>query len=755
MHQDRPAAAVLRSTMGPAALGQPMPPRLSADGDIIMQGWVLKKRRKKMQGFARRYFVLHQNGTLAYSFHPNLPIRDHIQLNHAAISSAPGRKDIHIDSNTATFHIKCLSQEDFTKWMSAFRKFIAQDNQVASSRFSHSRSTSRTGHYNRAGALVDEIGQTITELYDALAVVTDEEAKRKSGSTLAKIKADKEKVREHAKEQGAAVLNLFKGKKGSSSHGSHDSTSDEQLPSISRRDSNGSHPPLTPGTPLHRLQTSLDALKYQHAALTNLMPVLHPVDSMFSTARTSPLPATTETDEEEPSSPDPSAPNGGKRLSTFSNLSEGSIWYDAPEFEGAEEFVLETGQLDEASGSKISQAATDELDLEGSDTDTESSDRTETDLTPPTSSSPEPQQAVTHRTQLPSPPAGDEGSLFAVMKKNVGKDLSQVAVPVTFNEPLTMLQRMAEELEYYDLLTRAVESQDPVDRICYVAAFAVSAYASTKHRSGRKGFNPMLAETFEDSRLKFIGEKVSHNPVIMAYHAEGEGWELSATSSGKTKFWGKSLEIIPQGSVHLKIGEDHFVWTRPSSFMRNLMMGTKYLEHSGKLAVENRTSGARCVLDFKEGGYWGPANVVLGTAFSPSGQAQLQLEGKWDEALSIKLDNSHYRLLWKISPFPRNAPEYYGFTSFGITLNEITPDLEGHLPPTDSRLRPDVRALEEGNVDLAEEEKLRVEELQRDRRKRGQNRQPRWFKQVGDEWQYIGGYWEQRAQGWKGVEPLW
>lgn len=38
--------------------------------------------------------------------------------------------------------------------------------------------------------------------------------------------------------------------------------------------------------------------------------------------------------------------------------------------------------------------------------------------------------------------------------------------------------------------------------------------------------------------MKFIAEKVSHNPVIMAYHAEGEGWELWATSAGRTKFWG-------------------------------------------------------------------------------------------------------------------------------------------------------------------------------------------------------------------------
>lgn len=79
--------------------------------------------------------------------------------------------------------------------------------------------------------------------------------------------------------------------------------------------------------------------------------------------------------------------------------------------------------------------------------------------------------------------------------------------------------------------------------------------------------------------MRFISEKVSHNPVILAYHAEGDGWELWATSSGKTKFWGKargtggvvgvltgtsyigkSLEIIPQGTTHLKLGNEHYQW---------------------------------------------------------------------------------------------------------------------------------------------------------------------------------------------------
>lgn len=58
---------------------------------------------------------------------------------------------------------------------------------------------------------------------------------------------------------------------------------------------------------------------------------------------------------------------------------------------------------------------------------------------------------------------------------------------MTFNEPLTLLQRAAEEMEYFDLLNQAAATSDPVERMQFVAAFAVSSYAHTRHRTGRKG----------------------------------------------------------------------------------------------------------------------------------------------------------------------------------------------------------------------------------------------------------------------------
>lgn len=58
-----------------------------------------------------------------------------------------------------------------------------------------------------------------------------------------------------------------------------------------------------------------------------------------------------------------------------------------------------------------------------------------------------------------------------------------------------------------------------------------------------------------------------------------------------------------------------------------------------------------------------------------------------------------------------------------MALNEMPPaDLAQKLCPTDSRLRPDIRLMEEGQIERAAEEKTRLEEKQREARKTRKNR---------------------------------
>ena len=99
------------------------------------------------------------------------------------------------------------------------------------------------------------------------------------------------------------------------------------------------------------------------------------------------------------------------------------------------------------------------------------------------------------RRELPVPITEMEGvNLWNLLCKNIGKDLSKISMPVTLNEPLSTLQRLCEELEYSELIEKAVSANSPLDRMIWVAAFAISAYASTNARASHKPFNPLLGK---------------------------------------------------------------------------------------------------------------------------------------------------------------------------------------------------------------------------------------------------------------------
>ncbi len=71
--------------------------------------------------------------------------------------------------------------------------------------------------------------------------------------------------------------------------------------------------------------------------------------------------------------------------------------------------------------------------------------------------------------------------------------------------------------------------------------------------------------------------------------------------------------------------------------------------------------------------------------------------------------------MWVANEPVPDSERQYGYTKFSMTLNE--PD-RSVTCPTDSRLRPDQRLLENGLVEEAGNEKYRLEEKQRAARKR-------------------------------------
>ncbi|KAF8541240.1 Oxysterol-binding protein-domain-containing protein [Trichophaea hybrida] len=393
-------------------------------------------------------------------------------------------------------------------------------------------------------------------------------------------------------------------------------------------------------------------------------------------------------------------------------------------------------------------------------------------------------------------------SLWGILKSMVGKDMTKMTLPVSFNEPTSLLQRVAEDMEYTDLLDHAADRSDPAERMVYVAAFAASEYSSTTGRVA-KPFNPLLGETYEycrpDKHYRFFVEQVSHHPPIGAAHAEAEKWDYWGESAVKSKFYGKSFDINPLGTWFLRLrpitgGEELYTWKKVTTSVVGIITGSPAVDNYGLMEIKNWTTGVTALLDFKARG-WRGANAyeVKGRIVDNDGTQMWSVGGRWNDKMYARLSpgydanisppptvssssirsGSHGSnpaaafLVWENNPRPA-AP--FSLTPFAITLNAIPDTLKPYLCPTDTRLRPDQRAMEDGEYDFAATEKNRLEEKQRAKRREneenGTHHEPRWFKKVVCEisseeyWEFTGEYWDMRNKvakgetGWERVDDI-
>ncbi|XP_061076064.1 oxysterol-binding protein-related protein 2-like isoform X1 [Conger conger] len=413
------------------------------------------------------------------------------------------------------------------------------------------------------------------------------------------------------------------------------------------------------------------------------------------------------------------------------------------------------------------------------------------------------------RTTLPAPMfSRNNFSVWGILKKCIGLELSKIAMPIVLNEPLSFLQRISEYMEHTYLIHKACSMPDPVDRIQAVAAFAVSAVASQWDRTG-KPFNPLLGETYELIReaegYRLISEQVSHHPPVSAFHAESlkQDFVFHGSIYPKLKFWGKSVEAEPRGTITLELlnHKEAYTWTNPLCCVHNIILGQLWIEQYGTVEILNHSTGDRCVLNFKPCGMFGKElHKVEGYIQDKNKRRRRVLYGKWTECVwSVEpqeyeaqrkaerkgvgdarkhkqqddvavLENEDAddmpevqetvavvpgsTLLWRVAPRPAHSAQMYNFTSFAMSLNELEPGMEGTLSPTDCRLRPDIRAMENGDIDTASAEKERLEEKQRaarkERAKDEEEWSTRWFQSGtnpytgSQDWLYTGGYFDRK-----------
>lgn len=755
---------------------------------LVHTGILQKRRRKRHQGWARRFFSLdYTSSTLSYYHDRNSSaLRGAIPLNLAAVAANDATREISIDSGAEIWHLRANNPQDFAAWRNALERASKQSKEekavtpVTPLLQIPSRSASRT----LPNPAEDIEWQQIESL-------------------VSKVSGSRDAVRRLAKDTDPKYL-----------------TSSAPMAVPDRRRSPS---PQVDGSPQNgeeyfdlqakrpfwkRKPSSTNSAKRQNGG-THLATPSPSTDTFPSGEERKPRSVYSHTDRDDEVHENLMAilRDLDRVVGEFTDLIVESKQRRNPpisaissrhsfESDGSQEFFdaeagptspLLTIQHDSDVDDEAEDVDDDALSS-CSEGETRRSIQKESSAvlfpSKPKSMTPLPMDAVQRRKTVPAPTMPPP-SLIGFLRKNVGKDLSAVSMPVSANEPLSLLQRAAECMEYSPLLDKAASAIDGLERLIYVTAFALSNLASNrvKERAIRKPFNPLLGETFElvreDRGFRLLVEKVSHRPVQLAYQADSRDWSLTQSPKPSQKFWGKSAEINTDGKSRLSLHSsgDHFSWGHATSFLRNIIAGEKYVEPAGEMVVINETTGQKTVSTFKAGGMFsGRSEEVTVKAFDVHGnELPLGLTGTWTGSLQLTEHGSATnKTIWAAGALVDQAAKRYGFPVFTASLNETTPIEEGKLPPTDSRLRPDQRALEHNELDSAESLKAQLEEKQRERRREleesGATYKPRWFTQLtgaGDVSTSDGGeviwklktgkdgYWEERTRGeWPGVIPI-
>ena len=205
--------------------------------------------------------------------------------------------------------------------------------------------------------------------------------------------------------------------------------------------------------------------------------------------------------------------------------------------------------------------------------------------------------------ELPAPqPVNQSFSLWDILKQSMGKDLSRISMPANINQPLSTLQRMTEDFEYLHLLYDAVDGGSGINRMTALVGFVASSYASWYGRQ-QKPFAPTLGETYDwtspDGRVRVVCEQVIYaDPPACAFRATGttpggRRFVVDGEGAGISKFWGKYVQIVVQGGLHMELPDtgETFSWSKASMHVHNVISGRIWIDMVGEVTVLAHKTG--------------------------------------------------------------------------------------------------------------------------------------------------------------------
>ena len=282
-------------------------------------------------------------------------------------------------------------------------------------------------------------------------------------------------------------------------------------------------------------------------------------------------------------------------------------------------------------------------------------------------------------------------------------NLTRISFPIKCMCPKSILQTLSWSQSCMSVyLNHAASLDDKVERVkLLIAATVASSYHD---KIFEKPLNPILGETYEcygQDGSSIVFEQTSHHPPRSNYIVEGP--DMNYRGYGDLSFdiksnpYSASVNCVGSRTMHFKDGQKiEYGWI--SDYLWNIFMGTMSHQYTGKLQFRDDENGI--VATFDLGAYKMRAQDYLWGNIEKDGKKICEITGNYMGYLEFD----------KVRYWDRRDQK-------NIHFQPRVEDAHPRPLPSDSTLRTDGIYLKEKTIEEAQDEKERLENLQRHDRK--------------------------------------
>ncbi|RVD86353.1 uncharacterized protein DFL_004635 [Arthrobotrys flagrans] len=329
---------------------------------------------------------------------------------------------------------------------------------------------------------------------------------------------------------------------------------------------------------------------------------------------------------------------------------------------------------------------------------------------------------------------GSAKSTWASFLKSIASfngDLASMTAPPFILSKTSLVEYSAYWTEHPKLFVAPAKEQDPEKRALLVLKWFLSTlkqqYSSRSEKLGseKKPLNPFLGELFlghwedeEAGRTELISEQVSHHPPVTAYSIfnEKHGVKLQGYNGQKAGFASMTINVKQVGIARLRLEkwDEEYLITLPALHIEGLVYGSPFVELEKSTIIQS-SSGFFAKIDYSGKGWvGGKSNSVSAELYdNKTGKLLYTISGQWTKELVVK------KVKTEVERFEHGEKN----PTTGLTIKPI----EEQDPLESRRAWAKVgAAIDKGDYDETGIEKSKIENAQRNLRKKEKEEGTTW-----------------------------